>query len=137
MVIRYEIEFKGRTLSVTQDINPDGGSATANKKPEGKVKPRPEEEQIAFSRRAEGVDLAAHAGQQNPLTAQQSQSVMPAAGAHSESPNPGGGANPESPGPGGGGSFNGLVIVFGPVIVPPTGGPGGGGGGNPEGPGPG
>ncbi len=137
MVIRYEIEFDGRTLSVTQEINPDG-SAIAIKKPEGHVKPRPEEEQPSFSRGAEGVDLPAHAGQQNPLlTAQQSQSAKPASGAHSESPNPGGGANPGSPGPGGGGSLNGLVIVFGPVIVPPPGGPGGGGGGNPEGPGPG
>jgi hypothetical protein len=137
MVIRYEIEFKGRALSITQDINPDG-SASANNKPDGKVKPRPEEEQIAFSRRADGVDLPAHAGQQNPLlAAQQSKAVMPAAGAQSESPNPGGGANPTSPGPGGSGSLNGLVIVFGPVILPPPGGPGGGGGGNPEGPSPG
>lgn len=137
MVIRYEIEFKGRTLSVTQDINPDG-SATANKKPEAIVKPRPEEEKIAFSGRAEGMDLPAHAGQQNPPpAAQQSQAVMPASGAHNESPNEGGGANPTSPGPGGVGSLNGLVIVFGPVIVPPPGGPGGGGGGNNEGPSPG
>ena len=117
MVIRYEIEFKGRALSITQEINPDG-SASANNKPDGKVKPRPEEEQIAFSRRADrcgsaGACRAAESASRR-LSSRRPKCRLRGrkVSRRIREAEP----IPLHQGPGGSGSLNGLVIVFGPVI---------------------
>jgi hypothetical protein len=139
MVIRYEIEFKGRALSVRQEISPDG-SASGNNKPKEDEKDRFDSEGVENTQQIHGLDLATkHGVQDKPqgsTPTQRSSAQIPGAGANSESTDTGGSGSTESPGPGGG-PLAGLVIIFGPVIVPPPGGPGGGGGGNPEKPGPG
>jgi hypothetical protein len=140
MVIRYEFEFKGRTLTVTQEISPDG-SASGDNKPKGAVKDRPGIEGVADAPQIQGFDLSAkHGAPDRPQGSTPTHNPQPQVpmNAAATTPDRGGGPNPEGPGPGGGGPLAGLVIVFGPVIVPPPpGGPGGGGGGNPENPGPG
>lgn len=141
MVIRYEIEFKGRALSVTQEISPDG-SPSGNNKPNGDVKDRPGIEGVANTQQIHGLDVSTKHGEpdkpQSSTTIQRSSAQIPAVTRmSSDQVGEGGSGNTESPGSGGGGPLSGLVIIFGPVIVPPPGGPGGGGGGNPENPGPG
>ena len=121
MVIRYEIEFKGRALSVTQDISPDGSAVRNNKPKTGRVKIEPNWSGVANTRAERTVlDLPAQArGQQKPRLPPDSTvaAEMPERGRNVESPKPVVGKQSHSPGPGGSGPLTGLVIIFGPVDI--------------------
>jgi hypothetical protein len=109
MLIEYQIEVRNGTAVVTQRIELGNAAFVAAQKPSGEEKPGTETKDGKVSI----LDLPPSFEVQ-----QSSASAKPKSG----------GGDHDPAGTGGGGPGSGLVIVFGPVVVMPSGGTGSGGG---------
>jgi hypothetical protein len=108
MLIEYRIEIHGGAVTISQHIELGNAGVAAPQQPHAEVKSQTTPGKVSV------IDVPESFG-------------VPEAAPASTKP---GGAAHDSTGTGGGGAASGLVIVFGPVVVSPSGGPGSGGGGH-------
>ena len=108
MLIEYQIEITGGGAMITQRIKLGNANSATTQQSSGETKPQTQPGKVSV------LDLPGSFDVQQ----------LPPASTKSKS----GGGDHDSAGTGGGGAGSGLVIVFGPVVVMPSGGAGSGGG---------